>query len=473
MSISAAFQNALSGLGANARMTDVIAGNLANALTPGHAPRELGLAAQGTRGGVAVTGVTRSIDPVLIADRRLADSALAGSQTRTAFAIAVERALGLPEDGGSLTDRVADFEAAIAAASARPEDDTRLEAVLGAAGALAAGVNRAADEIESLRSRADADIAAAVDRLGTGLAEVAEINARIVSARATGHETAALEDRRQQAIDAIADLVPVRQLARDRGAVALVTTGGAVLLDGRAAQIGFAPTALVTAQMTLENGGLSGPSLNGRPVPTGADGPLAGGRLAALFDTRDALGPEVLRGLDSFARDLIGRTERLTPPPSPGLFTDAGARFDPAQETGLAGRLAVGAAVDPSAGGALFRLRTGPDAALPSAVAQAPYLAALGPALSAQEATLPNEAPRDLSSHAARLSSRAAQARLTAESAQSFAAGQAGELREMELRRGVDSDAELQRLILVEQAFSANARMIQTLDDMMQTLLRI
>jgi len=198
-----------------------------------------------------------------------------------------------------------------------------------------------------------------------------------------------------------------------------------------------------------------------------------GGRLAALFDTRDALGPEVLRGLDSFARDLIGRTERLTPPPSPGLFTDAGARFDPAQETGLAGRLAVGAAVDPSAGGALFRLRTGPDAALPSAVAQAPYLAALGPALSAQEATVPNEAPRDLSSHAARLSSRAAQARLTAESAQSFAAGQAGELREMELRRGVDSDAELQRLILVEQAFSANARMIQTLDDMMQTLLRI
>jgi flagellar hook-associated protein 1 FlgK len=461
MSISAAFQNALSGLGANARMTDVIAGNLANALTPGHAPRELGLAAQGSRGGVAVTGVTRSIDPVLIADRRLADSALAGSQTRTAFAIAVERALGLPGDGGSLTDRVADFEAAIAAASARPEDDTRLEAVLGAAGALAAGVNRAADEIESLRSRADADIAAAVDRLGTGLAEAAEINARIVSARATGHETAALEDRRQQAIDTIADLVPVRQLARDRGAVALVTTGGAVLLDGRA------------AQMTLENGGLSGPSLNGRPVPTGADGPLAGGRLAALFDTRDALGPEVLRGLDSFARDLIGRTERLTPPPSPGLFTDAGARFDPAQETGLAGRLAVGAAVDPSAGGALFRLRTGPDAALPSAVAQAPYLAALGPALSAQEATLPNEAPRDLSSHAARLSSRAAQARLTAESAQSFAAGQAGDLREMELRRGVDSDAELQRLILVEQAFSANARMIQTLDDMMQTLLRI
>jgi flagellar hook-associated protein 1 FlgK len=31
----------------------------------------------------------------------------------------------------------------------------------------------------------------------------------------------------------------------------------------------------------------------------------------------------------------------------------------------------------------------------------------------------------------------------------------------------------MQRLLLVEQAFAANARMIQTIDDMMQTLLRI
>jgi len=473
MSISAAFNSALSGLNANARLTDVIAGNLANALTPGYAPRELGLQAQGTRGGVASTGVTRHVDPVLIADRRLADSVLADAQTRAGFAVEIERALGLPGDGGGIADRISSFEAAIATASSRPEDDIRLGAVLHEATALANAVNGAASQVETLRSRADGDIANAVARLNTGLAQVAGINAQIVSARGAGNETASLEDRRQQAIDAIADLVPIRQLDRDRGAVALISTGGALLLDGRPAVIGFEATPLVAAHMTLQNGLVSGLEIDGHEVPAGTEGPLAGGGLAALFDNRDRLGPEAQRGLDALARDLVERTESLTPPPSPGLFTDAGDRFDPASAAGLAGRVAVNPAVDPATGGALFRLRTGPDATAPGAAAQAPYLAALGSALSARQPQATGQAQRDLSGHAAQLSSQAAQVRLTAENTLSFASGQAGELRELELRGGVDSDAELQRLIVVEQAFSANARMLQTLDDMMQTLLRI
>jgi len=473
MSLSAAFNNALSGLNANARLTDMISGNLANALTPGYAPRELGLQAQGTRGGVTVTGVTRHVDPVLVGDRRLAESALADAQTRVGFAGSIESVLGLPGEAGSIATRLTALEAAIATSSARPADETRLGAVLQEATALGSALNVAAGRIEGLRSKADAGIAETVERLNTGLVRVKEINTRIVIARSSGQETASLEDRRQQVIDAIAELVPLRQLERDRGAVALVSTGGTLLLDGRAAQIDFEPKPLVAAHMTLENGLVSGLGINGYPVPTGPDGPLAGGRLAALFDNRDGLGIEAQHGLDALARDLIERVESLTPPPSPGLFTDAGARFDAAAEAGLAGRLAINPAVDPADGGALFRLRSGPDATAPGPLAEAPYLAALGNVLAAQQAQAPGDAQRDLSGHIARLSSEVAQARLTAENDVSFASGQAGELRELELRGGVDSDAELQRLLLVEQAFSANARMIQTLDDMMQTLLRI
>lgn len=473
MSISAALNSALSGLNANSRLTDVISGNLANALTPGFAPRELGLQAQGPGGGVTVTGVTRRIDPALLADRRLADSALADARTRADFASAIERVPGLPGEGGSIADRLAAFEAAIVSASSRPEESTRLEAVLRAASALGTTLNGAAGQIETLRSRADAGIANATDRLNAGLGQVSDLNTRIVAARAAGNDTTAFEDRRQQAIDTIAELVPIRQLERDRGAVALVSTGGALLLDGRAAQIGFAPTPLVAAHMTAENGLLSGLEIDGRPVATGPGGPLAGGHLGALFENRDGLGLAAQRDLDALARDLIDRVGSLTPPPAPALFTDMGGRFDPANETGLAGRIAVNAAVDPARGGALFRLRDGPDATSAGAPAEAAYLAALGSALAAREAPGPGAAQRDLSGHVAGVTSRLAQARLGAETSLSFASGQAGELRELELRGGVDSDAELQRLLLVEQAFSANARMIQTLDDMMQTLLRI
>lgn len=472
MSISSALNSALSGLSASSRQTDIISGNLANALTPGYAPRSLGLEAQGT-GGVTVTGINRHVDPVLLGDRRLADSALADAQTRAGFAASVERVLGLPGAGDSLMDRITAVEASIAAASARPEDDIRLSAVLRDLTALNTALNTASGRIETLRSRADSEVAGTVAQLNTGLAQVAEINMRIIATRSAGHETASLEDQRQQVIDSIAELVPLRQLERSRGAVALVSTGGALLLDGQAVQIGFEATPLVTAHMTLENGRLSGLEIGGQPVQTGGGGPLEGGRLAALFNNRDGLGLDAQRGLDALARDLIERVEALTPPPGLALFTDAGARFDPVDAAGLAGRVAINPAVVPDAGGALFRLRDGPDANAPGAPGGAPFLTTLGTAITALRAPALGQAQRDLPGHAAYLSSRIAQARLSAESALSFASGQVGELRELELRGGVDSDSELQRLLLVEQAFSANARMIQTLDDMMQTLLRI
>jgi flagellar hook-associated protein 1 FlgK len=80
---------------------------------------------------------------------------------------------------------------------------------------------------------------------------------------------------------------------------------------------------------------------------------------------------------------------------------------------------------------------------------------------------------RSAANHAATLISSLSQERVATEERQSFATGQAEEFRAQELATGVDRDAELQRLLLVEQAFGANARMIQTIDDMLDTLLRI
>jgi flagellar hook-associated protein 1 FlgK len=463
MSLSSALGNALTGLAANARRTDVIAGNLANMLTPGHAPRELGVEAR-LDGGVRVTGITRRLDPVLLGDRRLADSAAAGAEVRAAFAAALERTVPAAGTPGSLSDRLGRFEAALVTATARPEDDLRLAAVLREADGLAVALNTASAGIDSLRSRADAEIAQAIDSLNAGLQRVEQINTRIVAAQSTGQETATLEDLRQSEIDALATLVPLRQLHRANGAVALVTTGGALLLDGRAARVDFDASRLLTGDMSLAGGQLSGLRLDGRDIAASDAGPLGGARLSALFDNRDRLGPEAQAALDDVARDLIGRVEALTPPPAPGLFTDGGARLAPGRITGRAGRRALAPQVDPAQGGALFRLRDGPDAATPAAPAEAPYLTALIEALAG---------PPPFAGDMARLESGVAQTRLAAEEAVSFATGRAGSLRLIELEGGVDSDAEMQRLLLVEQAFAANARMIQTIDDMMQTLLRI
>jgi flagellar hook-associated protein 1 FlgK len=80
---------------------------------------------------------------------------------------------------------------------------------------------------------------------------------------------------------------------------------------------------------------------------------------------------------------------------------------------------------------------------------------------------------RSVAGHITEFSSRIANDRLSADQQVTFANTQASELRSLQLENGVDTDAELQRLLLVEQAFAANARMVRTVDELIQTLLRI
>jgi flagellar hook-associated protein 1 FlgK len=46
-------------------------------------------------------------------------------------------------------------------------------------------------------------------------------------------------------------------------------------------------------------------------------------------------------------------------------------------------------------------------------------------------------------------------------------------LKTAELATGVDSDQELQNLLRIEQAYAANARVLQTIDAMMQRLMEL
>ena len=63
--------------------------------------------------------------------------------------------------------------------------------------------------------------------------------------------------------------------------------------------------------------------------------------------------------------------------------------------------------------------------------------------------------------------------RQTAESSATYEGARAETLTVQELEGGVDTDQEMQKLILVEQAYAANARVVQTIDELLQSLLRI
>ncbi|NBC95652.1 MAG: flagellar hook-associated protein FlgK, partial [Deinococcus-Thermus bacterium] len=362
MTLSNALASATSGLRATSRAADLVSGNVANALTPGYARRDLALATDvvGTGGGVRVLGVERQVDPIILADRRVAEAETGAARARADALSAIETEIGDPTSAGSLSDRVARFSASLVEAAGAPDREAQLDRAVADAKRLAAGFRSIGDAIQDTRSRADEAIAGMVERINTAVGQVDVLNDRIRSLGAGAPEAPALEERRQQIVDSVAELVPLREVARPDGTIALFTSGGAALLDGRAWPLGFEPRSTVTVGMTVEDGALSGLTLRGQTVPTGATRSLLGdGALQAQFDMRDRAGPEAQAALDALARDLVERTQDPTldpslpsgPPAAPGLFTDAGAAFDaglPGAEAGLAQRLAVNAAVDPA-----------------------------------------------------------------------------------------------------------------------------
>ncbi|MBC7156554.1 MAG: flagellar hook-associated protein FlgK, partial [Rhodobacteraceae bacterium] len=386
MSISAALSNALSGLGAAGRRAEVVSSNIANAATPGYAPRVAELTSasiDGAGAGVRVARVRRDADALLVADRRLADAAAGAAATGAEALVRVERAAGAPDDASSLVGRLAAFEAALVSAAANPASEARLADVGDAAAAVAASFGATSDAIQAERARADAAIAADVETLNGALARVSELNGLIRRSAGGSRDVNTLIDQRQQAIDAVAAIVPIRSVERSDGRIALFTQGGLVLVDSAAREVGFTPATTMAPAMTLAGGALSGLSVDGRPAPPSA---LAGGRIGAALILRDETLPAMAATLDRVAADLLGRLEAADatlPPGAAGLLTDAGAALDPAATTGLAGRLTLNAAVDPAAGGALWRLRDGIGAPAPGLSGNAAGLLALADGLAA------------------------------------------------------------------------------------------
>lgn len=485
MSITKALSNAVSGLTATARGTEVISSNLANLMTPGYARREMEVSAQtlgGSGGGVRIDGITRVVKAGLLAEMRLAGSAKAEATTRLTFMKSMEQLVGLPGDVGGLGTALGNFRAALSEASSRPDDDIRLANLLSSAEVLAGRLNTASDAVQAQRGNADAAIATDVSTLNDSLARVAHLNRRIAVVTAEGHDPSSLMDERQSVIDRISAIVPVQEVPREAGKVALFTAEGAVLLDGSIpSKFEFQPTIQFTPQMAVGTPPVGQLVMNGNVLDASQMRLFSGGTLTANFAIRDELAPQLQQELDSLALELHDRLADPSVDPTitatdPGLFTDAGMRADPATVVGLAGRITINDAVDPDAGGALWRLRSGLGAVAAGPVGDSSQLIRLSNAVDragAPPAVSVFEGNSSLSQRLATFESRVSLRRISAEGDSAVRNSRAETITTRFLDDGVDSDAEMQRLLQYEQAYAANARVIQAIDDMMDQILRL
>ncbi|MCF6273322.1 MAG: flagellar hook-associated protein FlgK [Rhodobacteraceae bacterium] len=485
MSISAAISNAYSGLTSVSRMAEITSNNVANAMNENYARREVVTSQQvlaGTGMGVNVSSINRALDLYATSSRRARGAEYGNASVLSEASTRMAKTLGVPGDAGALGTRMLNFENALRTAADNPASGSAREQVLAEADSLIGTLKNISTQTMAVRMDADASIATQVRDVNVALKKIESVNMEIRLRQGSG-DTAALEDVRKKLIDEVSSVIPIKQISRDGGIVALYTEGGAALIDGQAGELGFSATPVITPDMTLASGALSGLTLNGRPMSIGTGaGQLEGGTLSAAFEVRDIKTPEFNARIDAVALDVLERFQSPATDPTlvagdAGLFTDNGAAFTPGDELALAQRLQINTAVDPAQGGDLWRLRDGINALAQGPAGDDSQLRRMVDAMLAERTPSAATGLISLSSAtelAEGISALVAAQAVRAEDTTAYNAGQFDILRESELSiTGVDTDYEMQQLIMIEQAYAANARVISTADQLMQTLLEI
>ncbi|AKS47783.1 flagellar hook-associated protein 1 FlgK [Octadecabacter temperatus] len=481
MSISSSLSNALTGMTAASRMAEVVSSNVANSLTEGYGRRSVNLSSAvigGAGAGVQIGSVTRHVDSGIIADRRLASAGLGGYETLVSTMNRIQDVIGEVGSTDSISSRIVAVESALIDAGSDPSSNINLSALAEKLSDVATSLNTASNNIQSERVRADSSISDQVGRLNTALSQVEQLNKDITNAKNSGYDPSGLMDQRQLVIDEISEIVPVREIDRTGGQVALMTPSGETLLDGEAKVFGFIQNAVITPDMTLQSGGLSGITLDGQPIATDGIGKLAGGTLGATFQARDSELVTAQQGLDAVAADLISRFQDPNVDPTlavgqAGILTDAGAVFSVTNTTGLSSRISLNASVDPTVGGATTKLRDGLNATTVGPSGNASLLQAISGALADPRSTSTDSIQQSAAGRASNFEGEMGSTRVEFESEVSFANARWSSLKEAESADGVDTDYEMQMLLRVEQAYAANARVIQTVETLMQRLLEI
>lgn len=473
MGLTTSLANAFSGLTVTSKAAQLVSSNLANAMNENYARQEMEIFHR-NGGGVRASQAERFVDEALVSERRKVSAELSLANETLQAAREFEGAFGAADNPSSVAAMLTNFDSALRYLESDPGSSVRLKDSINSANALVDRLSVAEEKIQVQRSRAEQQIASEIGSLNLNLEHIVSLNEKIVSANVNGRNPNALLDQRQELIDQVGELVPLRILHTNNGSISLMTANGQLLTDTNAARFDFTKSNLIMPHMTIESGDLSTLMFGEEPIDMSSNsGPLAGGRLQGLFMVRDNNAPYAQQQLDELAFDLASRFQDLPMDPSasvalPGLFTDNGERVDDVNRVGLAGRLSLNDSVDPEQGGQLWKLQSGLYSPIKSPAGDANLITGMISALN-----LPNSAHGTAFNHVAALSSDFALRLSTLEQDHSFANSKFDQLHQMHLSNGVDTDAELQKLLVIENNYAANAQVMKTVEEMFDTIMRI
>lgn len=316
MSLSIALNNALSGLQVNQTALQVTSNNVANVNTPDYArkihdQRNRVLGGQGV--GVETAEIARQIDQFLRRDLVRETTVLGNIQVASEYYNRMQAMFGSLGNNNALGNSISDLAVALEDVATSPEVAAHRFGAVNEAEEMAQYINDMASNVQTLRSQADAEIAAAVDIINAELEIISDLNSQIGNNTLKGLPVGDLQDRRDVAIKTIAEYMELQEFTDSFGQVRLFTSAGRSLVSGTSnSTLSYTVTPFMTANETYPTT-ISGIYLNGGATPPASSdmtSEIQGGRLQALIEMRDRTLPAMTAQIDQLAgqmRDEVNR----------------------------------------------------------------------------------------------------------------------------------------------------------------------
>ena len=300
--------------------------------------------AGGAGSGVVIQPTTLAINSALQGSLYAENATVAGLGVTVNALSAVSAAQGSTTDASNsntLTSMVGRLQDAFTALDNDPSSSVQQQAVVGSATTLAQGLNRLSGTYQDQRQAAQAAIPATLDAINGELTVIGALSRQIMGLQANGSDTADLQNQRLAAMTTLSASLGVVFMPTSTGDMLVSTSSGLALptrpTGGPLQSAGAAPITATSAY------GVSATSSGANAIPpitlNGLDvtASLTGGTLGANLVLRDSTLPTMQGELDAFASTLASRFSAS----GLNLFTSAGgwspdpnATFDPTQPPG-------------------------------------------------------------------------------------------------------------------------------------------
>lgn len=411
----------------------------------------------GTGAGVSVQEYDRLRDTLLQKSAWEARGSLGGYDTQHRLLMAVEGIVGTTGEG-SLPSLLSDFYGGWSKLVDHPDDHGARLALRSSAETLARTLNRMDADLHRLAESAAGELQTSVDKANELLREVASLNDLVTSARHRGTPDLSAEDRRDQVIDQLSSLIPINvQTGRADGMT--ITVDGMTVVQG---------ISMVPLNLTRDGDNFS-VAIGDTPYKLRATDATSGVLGSTLHHLNSTL-PQTRQTLDQLAGDLV-RGTNATHASGFGANGSTGVNFfhhepGPPEQGINASTIRVSDAVRADAGSIAASSLNPDDGFLDSEIARA--IAGQRTDGTFIDGRMAPEAfvIALVSGIGAGVKQASAEASARSHVVDHLTAMEKGV-------SGVSLEEEMTNLIRFQQAYAASARVLNTAQEMMDTILRL